>query len=55
MVLELQSTVHVEGNIQVVLRGRHQRTVISAIGMVQQTYDVQNCFLFHMYKAWLTS
>ena len=32
MHLESQSNVHVEGNIRVVSRGRHQRTVISAIG-----------------------
>ena len=32
LILEAQSNVHIERNIQVVSRGRHQRNVISAIG-----------------------
>ena len=32
LILEAQSSVHIERDIQVVSRGRHQRNVISAIG-----------------------
>ena len=32
LILEAQSNVHIERNIQVVSRGRHQRNVISAMG-----------------------